>query len=82
MLLDLERFDEADKLLADAKIEPEEPQGWGEGVFVLGILGLTDLRSRIRRADYEGRLREPELVAGLTAGLEKLERGNTSAWIG
>ena len=77
MLLDLERFDEAERLIAAAMIEPEEPQGWGEGVFVLPILGLADVRSRIRRADYEGRLREPEALARLAAGLKDMEKGNT-----
>ena len=63
LLLDQGRFDEADALIASGMVDPDNPQGWGEGIFALPLLQLSFLRSRVRRADSTGERRDwPEAI--------------------
>ncbi len=42
-LYDAERLDEARAALESASVKPEEPEGWGEGLFVDVVLQLSRL---------------------------------------
>jgi tetratricopeptide (TPR) repeat protein len=58
LLLDLGRFDEADDRFKAAMVDPNEPKGWGEGVFAEPLLQLGFVRSQIRQADHLDARRE------------------------
>jgi tetratricopeptide (TPR) repeat protein len=54
LLLDQGKFDEADRLIEQAMIEPTQPKGWGEGIFCEPLLQLASVRTYIRRFDMSG----------------------------
>jgi tetratricopeptide (TPR) repeat protein len=56
LLLDLGRFDKVEARLEAALVAPDEPRGWGEGVFAAPLLKLGFVRLRIRQADHLGEL--------------------------
>ena len=72
-LHDAERFAEAREALAAASVDPEEPKGWGEGVFVDVILQLSRMRGAIREADMLGARPDPEILNDGEVALKKLE---------
>lgn len=73
-LLDTERFAEARDALAAASIDPEEPKGWGEGVFVDVVLDLGRIRCAIREADILGTKPDPQVLDDGEIALKKLEQ--------
>ena len=72
-LIDNGRFDEADALIEAAMECPEEPKGWGEGVFAQPVLELALIRSRIRRADVAGHCHEWDKVQRLASRFAAFE---------
>lgn len=72
-LIDNCRFDEADTLIEAAMKDPEEPKGWGEGIFAMPVLQLALIRSRIRRADMHGEQKGWSEVQTLAAAFKEFE---------
>jgi tetratricopeptide (TPR) repeat protein len=73
-LYDMERFEEARAELEAASVEPEEPEGWGEGVFVEVILQLARLRGAVREADILGNTPDATVLNEGELALKRLDR--------